>query len=348
MQVCCTDSESWFDRFADRPRDSSVEVTRAERPDRLRQVERTSEGVDQSTADKVTSEREPKSEEPIVLLESALDEMDDAIVFNAAVPRASHTVVTVDGLEKPQVPVALGRYLVGAIAGAVDIDARLSTILLARGADRRAETMTTVTSIVGVTNVFETEAETTFRDTRRNAWIGEGVGHALLMLTARRETSCVDGIVLTLSDIHPSPTRQGLDSVSTYISDEVLAVAIGENKTTCSDGSRQLSEAAGIFADVDRGVYGPDLRASLAGFRRALPDSLASQVSDSIWSERGCYLPMIVFQDDFDVMGNRPALARLAPPAERRRVIIAQLVDFHAFFDAVADAMRAAVSEVVV
>jgi hypothetical protein len=56
---------------------------------------------------------------------------------------------------------------------------------------------------------------------------------------------------------------------------------------------------------------------------------------------------MIVHQDEFDSMTRRPTLARLAPPIERRRVIIARLEEFHPFFDAVADAMRAAVPEVV-
>lgn len=287
-------------------------------------------------------------QEPIALLKSALADLDNAVVFEPGLVGTSHTVVTVDGLENPEVPVALGRYLVGALAGAVDLDARLSSLLLARGADRRAETARTVVDIIGKSNIFISDSEKHFRDTRRKAWIGEGVGHALLMLSALRKTSCVDGQVLTLSEVHPSPTRQGLDSVSTYVRDDVLAVAIGESKTTCSDGSRQLGEAAGLFSQVDQGVYGPDLRASLASFRRALPDALAIQVSESIWSENGCYLPMIVHQDEFDAHGHRPALARLFPPLDRRRVIVVQLSAFHDFFDAVADAMRAAVEEVVV
>lgn len=287
------------------------------------------------------------AQEPMVLLEQALRDLDAAISFSADARAPSHTVVIVHGMEDPRVPVALGRYLVGALAGAVDIDASLCEDLLAHGADRRAELVSTVENIIGKTNAFDTAEAQLFRDTRRNAWIGEGVGHALLMLAARHETSFVKGRLRTLSEVHPSPTRQGLDSVSTYVSEGALVVAIGESKATCSHGSEQLTEAAELFEQVDEGVYGPDLRARLAAFRHFLPNELAAQVSDALWSQNGCYLPMLVHQDEFNVMRRRPKLAGLAPPVERRRVIVSRLTDFHAFFDAVADAMRAAVPEVV-
>lgn len=285
---------------------------------------------------------------PMILLEQAILDLDHALDFAAGALASSHTVVVVTGFEKPEVPVALGRYLVGALAGAVDIDAQLCEDLLARGADRAAELSRTVIDLIGRSNRFRTISQKSFRDSRRNAWIGEGVGHAMLAVTARRETSSVDGLVCTLSGVHPSPTRQGLDSVSTYVRSGVLAVGIGESKTTHSDASRHLGEAAGLFAQVDEGVYGPDLRYELAAFRRALPPDLASQVSDALWSTNGCYMPMIVHQEEFDHMGHRPTLARLVPPVERRRVIIVRFEEFHRFFDGVADAMRAAVEEIVI
>jgi hypothetical protein len=283
----------------------------------------------------------------MAILEGALADLDVKISLSVGAPASSHTVIIVDGLDDPSVPTAMGRYLVGALAGAVDIDARLCEDLLARGADRRAEISSTVIGIIGETNIFGTPEAELFRDTRRNAWIGEGVGHALLMLAARHESLLVEGQVYTLTEVHQSPTRQGLDSVSTYVNSGVLAVAIGESKATCSNGSAQLGDAAGMFAQVDKGVYGPDLRARLAAFRHFLPSELATQISDSLWSDNGCYLPMIVHQDEFDPTTRRPTLDRLAPPIERRRVVIARLREFYAFFDAIADAMRAAIPDVV-
>jgi len=284
---------------------------------------------------------------PIDLLRGALRDLDEGIEFRAGVATSTHTVVVVDGLERNGVPAALGRYLVGALAGAVGLDARLSDQLLARGVDRRAEVGRTVASLVGKTNDFTTQAEIRFRDTRRNAWIGEGVGHALLMLTAQHETSSVNGLVCTLSEVHQTPTRQGLDSVSTYVQAGVLGVAIGESKTTLANPSGQLSDAIGVFAEVEEGIHGPDLRARLAAFRGILPTELMDQVTDALWSTNASYLPMIVHEDEFDFMSDRPSMARLAQPRERRRVIVVRLASFNAFFDDVADAMRAAVEEVV-
>lgn len=284
----------------------------------------------------------------INLLTRALDNLGGAVAFQPGAPVSSHTVVTVSGLDSAQVPSALGRYLVGALAGAVGLDVRLSEDLLAKGVDRREEVHRTVVSLVGASNDFPTEADRLFRNTRRNAWIGEGVGHALLALTARRVTSCVDGQVCALSEVHQSPTRQGLDSVSTYVQNGVLGVAIGESKSTESNASTNLSEAARLFVDVERGVYGPDLRARLSTFRYVLDPVLKAQVTDSLWTDNASYLPIIVYQDEYDFSSARPTLARLAQPLERRRVIVVRLIHFQAFFDAVADAMRAAVSEVVV
>jgi hypothetical protein len=285
---------------------------------------------------------------PIELLEQAVSDLDSALEFAEGMATLSHTVVVVSGFEKPDVPVALGRYLVGKLAGAVDIDARLSELLLAKGADRAAELNRTVIDIIGPSNEFLTDEDKNFRDSRRNAWIGEGIGHAMLAVTARRKTSCVDGTVFTLSVVHPTPTRQGLDAVCTYARDGALAVGIGEIKTTHSDGSSQLGAAAGLFAHVDAGVYGPDLRNELAAFRRALPADLARQVSDALWSTNGCYMPMIVHEEVFNHSSHRPTLARLNPPVERRRVIVVRFGAFYQFFDSVADAMRAAVREIVV
>ncbi len=206
----------------------------------------------------------------------------------------------------------------------------------------------TVLSLIGKSNDFPTEEDELFRDMRRNAWMGEGVGHALLMLSARHKTTCVDGQICALAEVHQTPTRQGLDSVGMYVQADVLGVAIGENKTTCSYASKNLGEAIKLFVEVERGVHGPDLRAKLSAFRYVLPSHLQDQVKDALWTDNASYLPMIVYQDEYDFLRERPTLAKLGQPLERRRVIVVRLSGFHAFFDAVADAMRAAVEEVVV
>ncbi len=285
---------------------------------------------------------------PVDLLAEALNVLTANVSFSSGVASSSHTVVRVTGLEAPAVPVALGRYLVGALAGAVGLDARLSEQLLARGVNRQEELRRGVAALIGATNVFRTEGDRQFRDTRRNAWIGEGIGHALLTLSAMRETPCLDGQVHALTAVHPTTTRQGLDSVSAYVQTGVLGIAIAENKSTCSHASDNLGDATGLFLKIEQGEYQQDLRRELSAFRYVLPPDLAGQLRDSLWTDTASYLPMIVHQDPYDFMNHRPNLAKLVQPLARRRVIVVQLAQFHAFFDAVADAMRAAVPEVVI
>jgi len=56
------------------------------------------------------------------------------------IPGAStHTAIVADGLEQSYVSVALGRYLVGALAGIVGEDTRLTAVMLEEGPDARAE-----------------------------------------------------------------------------------------------------------------------------------------------------------------------------------------------------------------
>jgi hypothetical protein len=231
---------------------------------------------------------------PIDLLSDALNDLATAIAFAPGVATSSHTVVAITGLETPAVSVALGRYLVGALAGAVGLDAQLSEQMLARGVNRREELRREVSSLIRDTNVFPADEDRHFRDTRRNAWIGEGVGHALLAVSAIKETSCLDAQVCALTGVHPTATRQGLDSVSMYVQAGLLGIAIGESKSTCSRPSENLSEAIGLFLQIEQGEYQQDLRRELSAFRFVLPAKLAGRLKDSLWTDNASYLPMIV------------------------------------------------------
>ena len=285
---------------------------------------------------------------PLTLIDAALSDLADSITLRELSGVASHTAIVAEGLDSPVVSKALGRYLVGALAGAVDLDARLSDALLVQGAEARVELANTVRRLVGDTNAFADEQEIRFRDSRRNAWIAEGVVHALLVVRARVETACLAGAVHALTQPHQVPTQQGLDAVAIYADDGGPVVAVGESKASRADGSGQLTEAATMFAAVDEGEYGPHLRAALLSLRRVLPDTLAPQVSDALWREHRCYLPVILHEAPFDPEAERQVLARLVPPLERRRLLALRLDDFHAFFDAVADSMRSAVAEVAI
>jgi hypothetical protein len=79
-----------------------------------------------------------------------------------------------------------------------------------------------------------------------------------------------------------------------------------------------------------------------------LSPTLKDKVTNALWKESACYVPVIVHGDAFDHLADRTWLASLSPPVERRRVLVIALPEFHDFFNGVADAMRAAVGEVVI
>jgi len=286
---------------------------------------------------------------PLALLEAALDELGTRIVLTERTPvPPSHTVVDASGLDETEVAVALGRYAVGALAGAVGLHARLATAMLATGVDARAELATNVIRLIGTTNVFSTAAEVRFRDTRRNAWIAEMLMHAILVVGARRATDCLVGAVHGVSYPHAQPTIQGLDAVALYVEGDLPVVAIGESKASRRYGSRNLNSACDIFDGVDSGTYGIELRQHLGALRAVIPADIARGVGSGLWRTERCYVPAIVHETPFDSGAHRQRLAALEPPVPRLRVLVLGLGDFQAFFDATSDAIRASIGAVVV
>lgn len=285
---------------------------------------------------------------PLDLVDDALTVIAKSVTLREVPDAATHTAIVADGLEQPKVAIALGRYLVGALAGIVGEDARLSEALLEQGIDARHELSEAITRLVGNSNEFDTPQAEKFRDTCRNAWIAEGVGHALLVVRARADTEFLVGPVHALKAQHNIPSQPGLDLVAIYSDGPSLVVAIGESKASREGGSAQLTEAAGMFKEIDEGKYGVELRSEIGSLRNVLSDDLASRIAGGIWRDSRCYLPLIVHETPFSPTASRSTLGSLAPPRERRRLIALRLAQFHCFFNAVADAMRMAVAEVII
>ncbi|MGW5724598.1 hypothetical protein [Nocardia beijingensis] len=284
----------------------------------------------------------------MTLIEDSISEIARRVVVRQLRDPTSHTAIIADGLERPEVTLALGRYLVAVLAGLVDIDARLSTALLGTGVDAQQELRATMSELIGDTNTFVQESEKRFRDTRRNAWIAEAVAHALLVVRARYNSDLLAGPVHALKEQHSKPSQQGLDLVAIYSNDAEVMLAVGESKASRLDGSGQLTESASMFRKIDEGKYGTDLRAALLNLRRVLTTDLLPQVTEALWRDKLCYLPVVFHEKIFDISAERPTLRNLKPPIDRRRLVALRLNDFHAFFDSIADAMRAGISEVVV
>jgi hypothetical protein len=145
---------------------------------------------------------------PLDIIDGTIDELADLVTLSEAPGPTSHTAVIADGLDD-RAAEALGRYLLGVLAGAVQLDARLSRKYMLSGASGHLEIVASVRRVVGETNVFDTITEKGFRDRTRNAWIGEGLAHALLVIRNRAETACLTGRVAAISKPHVIPSETG-------------------------------------------------------------------------------------------------------------------------------------------
>lgn len=284
---------------------------------------------------------------PLYIIDGALNELVGLVTLSEAPGPTSHTAVVAEGLDDPAAPAALGRYLLGVLAGAVQLDARLSEKYMLSGASGHEEIIASVRRVVGEINIFKTDAEKAFRDRVRNAWIGEGLAHALLVVRNRAETACLTGRVAAISKPHVIPSETGIDAVAIYDVNGEPFLAIGESKATHENAVTELRKAAKFFAQVDGREYSQHLRSALIALDPVLPALLAPKVSDAIWNDAACYLPVIVHGKVFDHLKDRDWLASLRPPSDRRRLLVLRIADFHAFFDTVADTMRREAASVV-
>jgi hypothetical protein len=283
--------------------------------------------------------------DPLEILDSALDVLDAHLDLALIEGPETHVALAAVDIDDAAVPHALGRYLVGVVSGAVDIDAQLSRELLAETPDEQAEARAWVLRLLGTDNTWDTPAAVHRRDHIRNPWIAEIITHVLLMLRRRRETLCLVGDLYALKLPHMDPLRQGLDLIGIFELDGSPALAIAETKATKMNGAALLNDAAAFFAEVDAGLRGVEIRQEVHALKHVLPDDLRSLVGPALWEERSCYLPSIIHFQTINEHQDHPALGALRPDISAKRLLALRLSAFHEFFDDVADEARASFTE---
>ena len=96
---------------------------------------------------------------PLEILENAISDLCRLIALTEVDGPTSHTAVVAGGLDDPGVAPALGRYLLGVIAGAVQMDATLADDLMPSGVDGQVELAAQIRKAVGDTTARPTLAE---------------------------------------------------------------------------------------------------------------------------------------------------------------------------------------------
>lgn len=285
---------------------------------------------------------------PKELIEDSLANLAKALSYEEAPSPDSHTVVEVGGFDNADMAPAVARYAVALLTGWVQKDATIADTLGIKGVEHRDEVRLLVDTIVAPPEGASSEAITHWKQTSRNAWIAEVLTHALFVLHRTTTSAFVAGSVAGVLQPHPKPTRQGLDSVAIYDEATLAVVAIGETKASAEHGSTMLTRACDMFDEIDRGIFGPDLRNALGLLADVLPVHLKTQVGESLWRRERCYLPTIFHEVAFDAGTKRERLKRLEPSASRKRVIVCRIDAFETFFDLITASMPSAVDELVI
>jgi hypothetical protein len=256
----------------------------------------------------------------------------------------SHTLIRVGEIEAAEAVDALGMYLVGMIAGVVAVDLSVTERYLGIGSEFRAELRAEVERVIGASNAITNG----FRDTRRNPWIAECLGHLLLMIAGDETGLFVPGRVWAATVPHDKVSKQGLDLVAVYDDEGLPALCIGESKASHTHAASHLNSAVRLFREVDLRQRDYEIRVTMINSLDAhIPADVRDRVPAMFWRDRRLYMPVIGFSagSAFDPTTDRPAtFGRLLVTLDRRRCVAVSLNDFYGFFNRVADAMRAAVA----
>lgn len=116
--------------------------------------ERTPERLRPPRADRDASICRQMPSSPLQIIDDALNELADVITLSEATGATSHTAVVADGLDDPAAPAALGRYLLGVLAGAVQLDARLSAKYMLSGVSGHQEIVASIRRVTGDNEPF--------------------------------------------------------------------------------------------------------------------------------------------------------------------------------------------------
>lgn len=254
----------------------------------------------------------------------------------------SHWAILVSGLDEPASVNALGQYATALIAQLVGVDLVLSAELLGDGPEFLDALRRNVERAVGADN----QIDDGFRQYQRDPWITEAIGHLLFGLANRDPSDCVPGKIHALTLPHTQVREQGLDLVGVFEHDGRVGLSITESKASEQYPAAQLRRAVSLFKALDAGDRDADLLQALNLFRNNLSAEIRASLAEAMWSGERLYAPLLSFRVGLDPSTERQAtLGVLAPPSERRRLIVVKLSNYPAFFDGVANAMRAAVGD---
>ena len=122
----------------------------------------------------------------------------------------------------------------------VERDATIGERLAVHGYEKRDEIRKIVELIVVAPPNLTADQLANSRITSRDPWLAEVLTHAIFVIRRAVPSASLVGEVVAVLRPHPSPKRQGLDSVAIYQDADLAVVAVGETKASCNHGSDEL------------------------------------------------------------------------------------------------------------
>jgi hypothetical protein len=285
-----------------------------------------------------------------LFVEQAISDLKATLVFCVHEPTpATHEVITVSGAATEAGTLAFGRYLTALVAGAVTVDLRVVEQLLGEGANYEAELRRELEAILGTSNDSISQS---FREDRRNPWIAEALAHALVIVSRGEVGFCIPALVHAVTLPHDKPSQQGLDLVAVYTANEdPPGLCVGESKASENFPDQHLSKSMQLFREIDDSKRNYQIRTVVLNTLFAnVPAAVRSRMVELFWEDRRVYMPVISYSTGagFTPTTDRPkTFGSLKVPIDDRRFVVLPLENYHDFFDAVAESMRAAVEELV-
>lgn len=256
---------------------------------------------------------------------------------------ATHQVALVLGLDAAALRRPIATYIVAAgVAQAVRTNLQIATDLLGSGPTFEESLRRDVIRRIGTDNAISDD----FRQDERDPWIVECLAHLFMYLSRDLPALGPPGELRALTPPHTDVKDHGLDLVGIHLEQAaLLGLTIAEAKTSENSASGHATDAASLFASIDSGHRESEIRGTIQLLREGLLPEYQEMITPLFWQDRRAYLPTIGHSaaSTFSPMHQRPTYGSLSPGPTRVKLISVSLTNYRAFFDAIADEMRALV-----
>jgi hypothetical protein len=255
----------------------------------------------------------------------------------------SHDVAVISGIEDPGLIEPLATYLLNCAAQTIQPNLKILNALLGESHDAALQLKSEVFRLVGPDNSVDRD----FREDHRDPWIAESIAHLLVSISQRVTGIPPKGPLQALTPVHDDVKDHGTDVLGIYIAAPTssLGLVIFESKASELNATAHAAKAAAFFGEVESGLRDAHIRRMVLMLSGSLTPEIRSLITPSFWSDKRSFAAAMLLSQtcSFDCHAERPSFSTLQV---RATLVAIPLRLYRAFFDSIADRMRALVDAV--